>query len=217
MYFVNRVELGRSMAEKVADLRAKGAVVVCLKENALSTSIGLASELQGWIYPLLSEPVIIPGDPRIIGVVNQEGALCYNLGLSRFEREELRLEYNSVIQEASREAFSRLNARILPYGQLSKNGLRGRPIILCADIVRDEVEIAAAIEFLKTIDTHSIVSVVGNISIEAANALTITSQKSNFMDIMTNMFDDDHYFEEQESYTLEERQQLAMNISQYWK
>ena len=127
------------------------------------------------------------------------------------------MEYNSVIQEASREAFSRLNSRILPYGQLSKNGLRGRPIVLCADIVRDQVEIAAAIEFLKTIDTHSIVSVVGNITIDAANTLTTTSQKSTFMDIMTNMFDDDHYFEEPESYTLDERRKLAMNISQYWK
>jgi predicted phosphoribosyltransferase len=216
MYFVNRIELGRSMAKKVAHLRAKEPIIVCLNEGSLSTSIGLASELRGWIYPLLSEPIIIPGDNRIIGVINQDGELCENPGLSRFEQEELRMDYSGFIQEASRQAFSKLNARLNSYGNLSKSGLKGHPIIICADIVRDQVEIAAAIEFLKVIDTSTIVSVAGNITIEAANTLTQTSQKSSFMDIMSNMFDDDHYFEEQDAYTLEEKKQLAMNISQYW-
>lgn len=216
MYFVNRIDLGRSMAQKVAHLKSQGVIILCLKEDALSTSIGLASELRGRIYPLLIEPIIIPGDPRIIGAINQDGELCHNPELSTYEREELEMEYSGIIQDASREAFSRLNQHTNDYGSLSKESLQGRTVILCADIIRDQIEIGAAIEFLKPIKTQSVISIVGNITNSAADMMTIATEKSDFLDVMAHMMDDDHYFEQPEAYSVEERRRLAMNISQYW-
>lgn len=216
MYFVNRIELGRSLAEKVAYLKSQDAIVLCLTETSLSTGIGLASSLRAWVYPLLTEVVVIPGDPRILGVINQDGLLCYNPGLSTYEREELEMENAGLIQDASREAFSRLNRQSSDYGALNKEILRGRTIILCADILRDQVQLAAAFELLKPIVTKSVVSVVGNVMSDAADALQIGTQKSDFLDVMTNMFDDDHYFEQPDGYSAEERRQLAVNIAHYW-
>lgn len=216
MYFVNRIELGQSLAEKVQYFKAQDAIVLCLNENALSTGIGLASSLRAWVYPLLTEPVIIPGDPRIIGLINQEGQMCYNPGLSLYEREDLEMEYAGIIQDASREAFSRLNRQANSLGFLNTEILRGRTIILCADIIRDQLQIAAAFELLKPILTKGVVSVAGNVMTDAADALQVATQKSDFMDVMTSMFDDDHYFEQPESYSIEERRQLAINITRYW-
>lgn len=204
------------MAQKIAHLRAKDVVVLCLKEDSLSTSIGLASELRGWIYPLLIEPIIIPGDGRMYGAINQDGELCHNPKLSRFELEELEMDNGAIIQDASRAAFSKLNQQTTEYGELRKDGLRGRTIILCADILRDQMEIAAALDFLKSVNTASIVGVAGNITTDAADMLVLSSERSEYMDVLTNMFDDDHYFEQPESYSIQERRQLAMNISQYW-
>jgi predicted phosphoribosyltransferase len=216
VYFSNRIDLGRTMAQKLPHLRAKDVIILCLKENSLSTSIGLASELRGWIYPLLIAPIVIPGDGRTLGAINQDGELCYNPKLSRFEREEIEMDNASVIQDASREAFSLLNRQTAEYGDLSKDGLNGRTVVLCADILRDQIEIAAATEFLKSVETLSIVGIVGNITTDVADILTVSSQDSEFMDVLTNMFDDDHYFEQPETYSIEERRQLAMNISNYW-
>lgn len=216
MYFVNRIDLGRTMAQKLAHLKAQNAIVLCLREESLSTSIGLAAELHAWIYPLLTEAIIIPGDPRILGVIGLNGELCYNPALSSFEREEIESDNMSVIQDASRDAFSRLNQQSDTYGALSADNLQGRAIILCADILRDQIQIAAAMEILKPIMTQSVIGIAGNILSDAADLMTLSSEKSNYMDVMTNMFDDAHYFEQPETYTIDERRQLAMNISQYW-
>lgn len=204
------------MAQKISHLRAKDVVVLCLKEESLSTSIGLASELRGWIYPLLTVPIVIPGDGRLLGAINQDGELCYNPQLSRFELEELEMDNAGVIQDASRQAFSKLNQQTTEYGELTKDGLRGRTIVLCADILRNQMEISAALEFLKTIQTGSIIGIAGNITTEAADMLVLSSERSEYMDVLTSMFDDDHYFEQPEAYSIQERRQLAMNISQYW-
>lgn len=216
MYFVSRLHLGRTLAAQMIALRGEEPIVLCLKESSLSVSIALATEVHGWVYPLLFEPIIIPGETRILGVINQDGELCYNPALSTYEREELEMDYQSVIQDASREAFSRLNQRTDEYGSLNKEALRGRTVIMCADIVRDQLEIGAANEYLKTIVTQKIVSLVGNVSTDSATALYIASDESKFMDVLPNMFDDDHYFEQPEAYSIEEQRKLAMNISQYW-
>ncbi len=216
MYFSSRLALGQTLASRVETVRGQEPIVLCLKESALSTAIGLAVQVRGWVYPLLTEPVVIPGDDRIIGVINQDGELCYNPQLSRYELEELEMDNHATIQDASRVAFGILNRRTGEYGELNKTALRGRTIIIIGDIVRDQLEIGAAHELLKTVATGSIISLVGNITPDGSTALYQESSESTFLDVMPYMFDDDHYFEQVEGYTLEERRKLAMNISQYW-
>lgn len=216
MFFTSRHELGIAMAQNWQVLRTQEPIIVCLKESGLSVAISLASELHGWVFPLLSEPVAIPGDNRMIGSINQDGTLCYNIGLSTYEREELEMEYMSVIQEASREAYSRLNRRLEEWGDLNKAALRGRTVIICGDIVRDQLELSAALELLKTVKTQSVVCTVGNVNPDTSTAMMIHSDETNFMDVMQQMFDDEHYFEQPDPYTDEQKRQLALNIAQYW-
>lgn len=216
MYFSSRHALGQTLAARVANLASQEPIIVCLKESALSVAISTASKLHGWVYPLLTEPVMIPGDDRFIGVINQDGALCYNPELSKFERDDMETENESVIQEASREAFSALNHRMQDYGTLNKEALRGRTIVLISDIIKDQLQVGAAHELLKTVATGPIISLVGNITPDSSTALYLESTNSMFLDIVPNMFDDNHYFEQPDSYTIQEQRKLAMNISQYW-
>ena len=217
MYFVDRLQLGSTMAQRLIDLKGKEPIILCLKESSLSTSIALASELRGWIYPLLAERVVIPGDPRIIGVINQEGTLCYNPELSKYEREELEMEYSGVIQDATRAAFHQINQASSIYGELNKAAFNGRTVLLCADILRDHLEVSAANELLKSAYNATIVGVIGNIDVNVADDISRMSERSSFMDVMSNMFDDQHYYEQPEAYTLDEQRSIAMNIATYWK
>lgn len=216
MFFSSRVALGETLAGRVDYLRGTEPIVVCLREESLITSVALAARLRGWIYPLITEQITIPGDPRIIGVINQDGTLCYNSGLSHYEIEELEMEYHGIIQDAARQAFSKINARTRDYGELNKGALSGRTVILCDDIVRDELGISAINEFLKSVRVQKIISLVGNIDANISATFFRQSDDSVFLDVMTNMFDDSHYFQEPDQYSVEEKRQLAMNISQYW-
>lgn len=217
MYFINRIQLGGMIAEKLSDLRGKELVVVCLNENSLTTGIGLATQLRGWIYPLLYRPIIIPGDSRVLGAINEDGKLCYNPSLSSFEIEELEMDYAGLIQDLSRDAFHDLNMSISSYGSLNKNGLNGRSIILCSDILKDDLAIGVVNELLKSISTNEIIGTAGNIETKVVDEVSLLSSKNVFMDVLSNMFDDDHYFEQPDAYSIEEQRQIAMNISTYWK
>ncbi|MGB4758569.1 MAG: hypothetical protein WBP26_00770 [Candidatus Saccharimonadales bacterium] len=217
MYFINRFELGGKLAGFVSGLRGSEPIVIPLKESSLSACIALATEIRGWVYPLLTEQVRLPGDPRIIGVINQDGTMCYNPELSEYDIEAITMEFRSALDEESRLAFSRLNSRTSDYGTLNKDALRGRTVILCGDIVRDRVELEAAKQLLKPIATQKIIGLVGNITPNGSDELFLETQESKYLDILEHMFDDDHYFEEADKYTLPEQRLLAMNIAHYWK
>jgi predicted phosphoribosyltransferase len=216
VYFISRYELGKTLASKVQHLRGSEPIIVNLKDSGLLTAISVASKVRGWVYPLLTERLVIPGDDRIIGLINQDGELCYNPSLSKFEIEDLEINNQSTIQEASREAFGRLNRRISEYGFVNKDALRGRTVVIVGDIIKDELEIGAARDYLKTVAINRIISLVGNISPDSSTLLYLESDESSFLDIVPNMFDDSHYFEHSDQYSIEDQRKLALNISQYW-
>ena len=64
MYYVNRIELGKILADRLMELKGQEAVVIALREESLTACIGLASEINAWVFPLLSRRITIPGDPR---------------------------------------------------------------------------------------------------------------------------------------------------------
>ena len=54
MYYINRIELGRTLAGRVSYLKGQEAVVIALKEDALTACIGLASEINAWVMVFAS-------------------------------------------------------------------------------------------------------------------------------------------------------------------
>ena len=92
MYYINRIELGRTLAGRVSDLKGQEAVVIALKEDALTACIGLASEINAWVFPLLSKRIIIPGDPRVVGLIDPAGMFTWNPDLEKPQRDGIELE-----------------------------------------------------------------------------------------------------------------------------
>ncbi len=217
MYFVSRLTLGQSLAQKISDLRGVEPVILCLKESSLSTCIALAAELRAWIYPLLIEPITISDESQTIGVLIESGEFCPNPEMSNYELEDLQSEYSSIIQDMQRNAYGSLNQRAASYGVLHKEALNGRVVIICGDIIGDDMLISAAQQFLRTIDTQKIISLAGNADVNSSEKLMLASERSICMDVIPNLFDDDHYFEQPDGYSDDEKRQLVMNIPQYWK
>lgn len=219
MYYTSRFQLGTMLAERLKGLRGQDVVVVALREQAAMTCVALAMEIRAWVYPFLTEKIYLPGDPRVLGVVDQDGDFCWNPTFSEMEQEAFRQDFYSVIEDKKRQAFSALNQRTTDYGNgaLNKRSLNGRVLILVSDIVKDAVEIEAVKEFLKELRLQKLVGAAGNIDIYAADRMHVTTDEVEFMDIIPNMFDDDHYFEQKDSYTTEQHRQIIMNIAAYWK
>lgn len=216
MYYASRIELGQKLATRIGHLKGHEPVVLCLRDEALTSCIGLAAKIHAWIYPLITEPIRLPGDPRVLGVINPDGLFCWSPVIPPSEQDGILAEFHGPIEDAKREAFSRVNARLGEWGDLKKDALKGRVVLISGDVVRDQNEIAAAHAFLKEIDTQQVIGLAGNIEALAADNLHQKADHSEFLDVMTNMFDEAHYFEQADAYTPNESRQLALNISQYW-
>lgn len=217
MYYIDRTELGARLAAVIAPTVMVEPIIVCLKESALATSISLATELRGWIFPLLCEDIKLDADDRIVGVVSGDGDFTLNPSLSSFEYDDIMSEYHSVIEDKKRQAFSQLNSRLASYGVLNEDVFNGRQVILCGDVIKNQIHIGAAKTLLKPHRPNGIVAAVGNVDVNAADLLRLTADQVHLMDVMSSMFDDNHYFEKSDPYSIDVLRKIAMNISQFWK
>jgi len=217
LYYIDRTDLGKKMALRIGALGSVQPIIICLNESALSTAIALASELRGWIFPLISENIQLASDDRIIGVIDSEGQYTVNPQLSSFELEDIMSEYHGMVDDKKREAFSKINRLDNSYAKINPDILNGRLVILCGDIIRNQLQIGAARTLLKPHTPIDVIGIAGNIDVNAADYLRLTANKTEMFDVMTSMFEDDHYFEKVDSYSTEQKHSIAVNISQFWK
>lgn len=217
MYYIDRTDLGSRLASQISSFVVPEPIIVCLKESSLATAVSLASSLHGWIYPLVSETIQLDADNRVLGVISSDGSYTVNPALSRFEVEDIMMENHGVIEDKKRQAFSRLNQSASVYGHLNPEVFNDRLVILCADIIKDQLHIGAIKNIMKPYRPRSVIAAVGNIDVDAADLMRLTADQVRLMDVMSSMFDDGHYFEKTDPYPLETLQQIAMNISQFWK
>ena len=216
MYYINRIELGQKLAGRLIELKGQEAVVIALKESALTSCIGLASRINAWVFPLLSQRIHIPGDPRVMGLIDPTGAFTWNPDLEKMERDGIEMESHGVLDDAKRQAFSMLNRSLSQFGEFSKDALNGRTLLLTGDVVENRLEIAMAIEYLKSVRYAKLYGLGGNVDANAATYFHLQTDQDISLDVMTNMFPAEHYFEQSNAYSPEECRQLAINISQYW-
>lgn len=216
MYYTSKIDLGFKMANKLSYLRGTESVVISLQAKTLSTCLSMASRLRAWVYPLLTEKIYLPGDPRVLGVVNQDGDFCWNPQFSTYEQQEFVAEFYGVIEDKKRQAFSLINKQLTDYGTLNKKSLNGRNVIIVGDIVKDSVEVVAARELLKEVRCNKLFASGGNVDVVAADNLRLLADEAYFFDVMSNLFNEDHYFEHPDSYTDEEKKKLVTNIATYW-
>ena len=217
MYYIDRTDLGKKMASRVSGFIKSQPIIICLSESSLCTAIALAVELRGWIYPIISENIKLESDDRIIGVIDAEGQYTENPQLSSFEIADIMAEYHGMVEDKKREAFSKINRNAAPYAKLNPDIINGREIIVCGDIIRNQLQLGAVKTLIKPRSPLDIIGVGGNVDINAADFLRLTANKTEMLDIMSSMFEDDHYFEKPDAYTIEQKQSIAMNISQFWK
>lgn len=82
-------------------------------------------------------------------LLKQTEILPWSPDLEKIEIDSIEMESHKVIEDAKRQAFSELNQLLGKYGNFSKDALNGRILLLTGDVIRDRMEIAVALEYLK--------------------------------------------------------------------
>lgn len=218
MFYPNRQVLGDQLAEKAIQFKDTDSIIFCLKKSSLLSCIELAADLHAYIYILQYSEIQDPFDiTRSLGAITSKGEFVLNPDISQSEYEYINMDFRSVIEERKREAFSSINSERDPNPNFDLAAFNGRNILLHADVLKTSFQIQVASNILKPYSPMMIAGVCGNITSPVSDKFQMETSGVTYMDILPNtFFDDDHYFDQQDPYTEEEKISMANNISLYW-
>lgn len=218
MFYPNRQVLGDQLAEKAIQFKDTDSIIFCLKKSSLLSCIELAADLHAYIYILQYSEIQDPFDiTRSLGAITSKGEFVLNPDISQSEYDYINMDFRSVIEERKRVAFSEINGERDPNPNFDLAAFNGRNIILHADVLKTSFQIQVASNILKAYAPTMIVGVCGNITSLVSDKFQMETSGVTYMDILPNtFFDDDHYFDQQDPYTEDEKISMANNISLYW-
>lgn len=218
MFYPNRQALGDQLAVKLMQYKDTESIIFCLKKSSLLSCIELAAHLHAYIYILQYSEISDPYDiTRSLGAVTSKGEFVLNPVISQGEYEYIQSSFQSVIEERKRTAFSEINAEKDPNPNFDPHAFNSRNILLFADILKTSFQIQIAENILKSYSPSMTAGVVGNITTEVSDKFWIDTDGVTYMDVLPNtLFEDDHYFDQPDPYTDEEKILMANNISLYW-
>lgn len=221
MYFIDRATLGKTLAGSLQEFRGKDAVILCLKDSSLLTCLTMAMQLRAWVYPLVFVPIYSEdGAHQMIGAVDEDGQFCFDSQTSSTtEIEQLPPEVQTAIRNQRQGAILSTHRQLVSYGMpLDKQRLNGRDVIIVGDVLTSPLPLIVAMQMLSTVTPKSLTAVVGNATPSVVDLVRISADKTTILDVISGVvFDDDHYFEHPDTYTMEQKRTLTQHIATYWQ
>lgn len=220
MLFNDRTALGKSLAANLQQYRGKDAVVLCLKDRSLLTSVTVAADLRAWVYPLLSVPVYSQDvTPRLYGAYDQDGTFCINPDGDERRMDDFSPEIRSFVESQRTAALYQITDQAAKYEMtFSKEVMQGRDVIIVGDVIGSSMPLALAAQLLSSIRPKSISVAIGDATPKAAAAARLLTEQPIIMDILSGIvLDDDHYFEHDDAYDDEQKYALTQHIAAYWQ
>ncbi len=122
------------------------------------------------------------------------------------------------IEDAKREAMSKLNQAMNEYhGTTDPHMLNNRSIVLVGDVMFNSLELEVAKLIMKPLTPARVYGTVGNVTVDVSDRFHLETNELYILDILpSSIMGEDHYFEQVDAYSDEEKQALALNIAQYW-
>ncbi|MGY4893074.1 MAG: phosphoribosyltransferase [Candidatus Saccharimonadota bacterium] len=218
MYFESRPLAGQQLAAQMFErYRYENCAVIALSDGGVLVGEQIAATLHCVLTMLLVEDIEVPGESLSFGGVSQSGNFTYNSSFSSGERDEYATEFHGYLEEQKREAFQRINRLLGDGGLIDHDMLRDHTVILVSDGFSDSTVLDVALEFLKPIRIQRLVIAAPVASEQAVDRLHIAADELHILDVKTNYFDTDHYYNQNEIPSHEETVDKINKIVLNWR
>lgn len=211
--------MGKLLAKKVRaenESESDAPIVVALKLSSLTAAVALACNLRGFVQPFITQPVYIESYKVPIGVVDQSSNFVYNPKLSSSEIFDIENNYGGFIENEKLKALMEINRLMSVYGEVDYD-FKNREVILFADVLQSVLELDAAVKVFNEAIAKELVIAVGNITTSASDYLRENvKDEFYFLHSIKDVFDDDHYFDNPAKYTVQQLNEIILNIKKYW-
>lgn len=217
MYFKNRADAGRQLAKKLDAYRRSNCVVLAINPGGVMVGAQIAMSLHADLFMLATEEVHIPGEPMAIATITQDNNFTYNSEYSPGEMDELVMEYHGLIESERTSKLRKLHTVMGPEGEIPRDMLRRRVVILVADGLKNGFQLGVVANFLKPIDVKRLIIAVPVASVPAVDAMHLYGDELYCLYTANNLFETDHYYDENNLPETENLHKIMRNTPLNWE
>lgn len=217
MYFVDRAEAGRLLAERLGAYSKQPTVVLALSESSAVVAAQVAMRLHANMLLYMIQDINLPNEPDAAAAITSTGEFGYNTLLSAGEIEEMVGENRGYIEEQRIQKNHELNVLLGDGGVIKKEMLRHHVVIVVADGMSSGFALNMVSAFLKTIAIKKFVVATPVATVDAIDTMHIVADELHCLSIPNNFMGTDHYYEEENKVSVEDALKIIRNISLTWK
>lgn len=216
IYFKNRAEAGRLLAEQLLPLASENCAVVALSEGGVIVGAQIAMQLHASLYILLTEKVTLPGELNPVAAITSGGTYTENNFFSLGQLEEFNNEYHGVIEQQKIESFHKLNRLMGKDGEINTDYLKRHVIILVSDGLNSGFSLDIAADFLKPVAAKQLVVATPMANVQAVDKMHLLTDKIYCLNVLPDYLTTNHYYEDNTIPDQEGLMKIIKNESLTW-
>jgi putative phosphoribosyl transferase len=196
MYFKSRAEAGRLLAHKLDHYIGENCVVVALSPGAVIVGAQIAMHLHATLTMLLTENITLPGETEALAAVTGENTFTYNNKFSTGELDEMRTEFQTVIEAQRLEKLHHLHSLLGHGGELHRELLRNHIVILVSDGLKVGMALDVAADYLKPVKMEKLIIATPIASVPAVDKMHLVGDEILCMSVVANYMENNHYYDD---------------------
>ncbi len=217
MYFKNRAEAGRKLAENLVRHKDSNLSVVALSPGGAIVGAQVAMGLHGNLVLLMLESDPIPGEYESMPSMGPESSQSFENMVSPGELEEHTGEAHQLEDERRLKNYQKPHVLMGHGGQLHPEFLRHHTVVLVSDGLANGYAIDIANQFLKTISINRIIIATPIASLVAVDRMHSVADEICCLNIVENYIGTDHYYDDNTIPPAADLLRMTKNISVSWQ
>ncbi|CAN5435285.1 phosphoribosyltransferase [soil metagenome] len=217
LYFIDRADAGKQLAERLLKYENQNTVVVALSESSVVVAAQVAMRIHANMVLYMIKDIRLPNEPDAAAAVTSTGGFGYNTLFSAGQIDEIASEYRGYIEEQRIQQNHELNILLGNGGVIKKEMLRHHVVIVVSDGLGSAFSVNLVASFIKSINIKRFVVATPIATVDAIDVMHVVADELHCLSIPDNFMGVDHYYEKQSKVTVDEALKIIRNISLVWK
>jgi putative phosphoribosyl transferase len=194
MYFKDRPEAGRQIADRLEKYAHDKCVVLSLSAGGVIVGAQVAMRLNCQLMFLLSENIYLPGEPEALGSLT-ETSFSYSSKLTKPDLEEINSEFHGVIDQEIITKRHKLNQLITAETKVTPADLRDKIVIAISDGFDDTLALDVLSDFIKPIRIKRLVLASPLSNIKALDRMHVLADELVVLNVKENIVSINHHYD----------------------
>lgn len=217
MYFKNRAQAGKKLANQLDSYKNQNIIVIALSEGSAVVAAQIAMHLHCNLLLYLIKDIVLPGEHEAIAGLSSTDTFVYNSAFSAGQLEEMTAEFRQYIEQERINKRHEMNILMGHEGEIEKKFLRHRTVILVSDGLSSGASLNVAAEYLKTVAIKRLVVATPLASVAAVDRMHLMADEIVCLSVLDNYLFTNHYYDDNTMLTTSNVFKVMRNISMNWE